>query len=143
MTTPPSIELGAAELEVLKTLWKHGPATVREVRDRLRRKGRKLAYTTVLTFLSRLEKKGCVRSDRSGQAYVYHPLVQREQVVQSRLRQTVKQLFDGAAAPMVAHLMQTERFTAEEIAQLQQLVEELARKQRTTGRKGPRGDRKN
>ena len=71
----PETDLGAAELEVLRTLWDEGPTTVREVMNLLHRRGRKVAYTTVLTFLSRLEAKGCVKSDRSGVAYVYraHP----------------------------------------------------------------------
>lgn len=135
-------ELGAAELDVLKALWRHGPATVREVRDRLHRKGRKVAYTTVLTFLSRLEKKGFVRSDRSEHAYVYHPLIERDRVVGSRVRETVRQLFDGAAAPMVAHLMQTEKFTPDEIEQLQRLVDRLAEQAAGVQRNAPKRRRR-
>jgi len=120
------IELGAAELDVLKALWRGGPATVREVRERLHKKGRKVAYTTVLTFLTRLEKKACVRSDRSGFAYIYHAAVEQDRVIGSRLHEAVRQLFDGAAAPMVAHLMRTEKFTRSEIEELQRLVDSLA-----------------
>ena len=59
-------DLGVAELEVLKALWDEGPSTVRQVMERLHRIGRRVAYTTVLTFLSRLEQKGFVRSDVTG-----------------------------------------------------------------------------
>ena len=45
-----------AELDVLKVLWAHGPATVREVEARLRRKRRRWAYNTILTLLSRLRE---------------------------------------------------------------------------------------
>ncbi|MBI5865765.1 MAG: BlaI/MecI/CopY family transcriptional regulator, partial [Planctomycetes bacterium] len=48
-------ELGAAELEVLRALWDEGPGTVRDVLMRLQRRGRQWAYTTVQTFLTRLE----------------------------------------------------------------------------------------
>jgi len=69
--THPPAELSDAELEVLKVLWEGQSNTVREVMGRLHERGRKLAYTTVLTFLSRLEQKGYVRSDKAGMAYVY------------------------------------------------------------------------
>lgn len=122
-------ELGAAELEVLKALWDHGPATVREVRDVLQNRGKKVAYTTVLTFLSRLEQKGCVRSDKSGHAYVYQAKVTRDRIIGSRIKDTIKQLFDGAAAPMVLHLIENEKFSPQEIAALQKLIDDLAQDQ--------------
>src|SRR5438552_2238555 len=58
--------ISETELDILKVLWEHGPATVRAINDRLRRLGRRWAYTTVLTLLSRLESKGYVASDKSG-----------------------------------------------------------------------------
>lgn len=119
-------ELGAAELEVLKALWDHGPATVREVRDVLQQRGKKVAYTTVLTFLTRLEQKDCVRSDKSGHAYIYHAKVSRDRIIGSRIKETMKQLFDGAAAPMVLHLIENEKFSAQELHELQKLIDDLA-----------------
>lgn len=122
---PREADLGAAELEVLKALWDHGPATVRQVMNRLHDQGRRLAYTTVLTFLSRLEQKGFVRSDRSGQAYIYRPAISREKVTKTRLKSLIGQLYDGAAAPLVLQLIREEKFSADEIAALQNLIEQL------------------
>ena len=116
---------GTAELEVLKVLWESGPATVREVMNRLHALGRKVAYTTVLTFLTRLEQKGFVRANKSGVAYIYRPLVSREKIFRSRVRTVLNQFFDGAAGPLVLQLMREERFTADEIAQLQEMLDEL------------------
>lgn len=121
----PLPELGDAELEVLKALWDAGPGTVRQVLESLHGRGRKVAYTTVLTVLSRLEQKGYVASDKSGLAYIYRAKVSRQKVVGSRLRAMVEQLYDGAAAPLVLHLMESERFTPEEIEQLQSLIKRL------------------
>lgn len=122
---PREADLGTAELEVLKTLWDHGPSTVREVMNRLHERGRQVAYTTVLTFLTRLEQKGFVGSDRSAVAYVYRPRVTREKVSRSRLRSLLEDLYDGAAAPLVLQLVRDERFTPEEIIELQQLIDSL------------------
>ncbi|MHC4711323.1 MAG: BlaI/MecI/CopY family transcriptional regulator, partial [Planctomycetota bacterium] len=72
---PRESDLGTAELEVLKALWDHGPATVRQVMNHLHQLSRQVAYTTVLTFLTRLEQKGYVKSDKSDVAYVYRPAV--------------------------------------------------------------------
>ena len=57
--------LGDNELDLLKMLWEHGPGTVRTVNEVLQRQGRRWAYTTVLTLLSRLEAKGYATSDKS------------------------------------------------------------------------------
>jgi predicted transcriptional regulator len=118
-------ELGEAELAVLRVLWDHGPRTVRGVMDFLHERGRKVAYTTVLTFLSRLEQKGFVASDKAELAYVYRAKVSRDNVVRSRVRSLLEQLYDGAAGPMVLQLIENERFSPEEIARLRKLIRDL------------------
>lgn len=118
-------ELGEAELEVLRMLWEHEPATVREILDSLHQRGRRLAYTTVQTLLTRLEQKGHVASDKSGLAFVYHAKLTRHKVTRSRLKTLLHQLYDGAAGPLVLHLIRTERFTPKEIEELQTLIERL------------------
>jgi predicted transcriptional regulator len=121
-------ELGTAELEVLKVLWDEGPGTVRQVLTKMHARGRKVAYTTVLTFLTRLEQKGFVASDKSGLAYIYRAAISRNQVSRSRLKNLVREMYDGAAAPLVLQLMRNERFSQEEIAELHKLIEDLDKK---------------
>jgi predicted transcriptional regulator len=118
-------ELGEAELEVLKVLWDHGPASVRTVMEILHQRGRRVAYTTVQTFLTRLEQKGHVASDKSGFAYVFKARLTRERVTRSRLHNLVRQLYDGAAGQLVLQLVKTERFTPDELNELSQLVDSL------------------
>lgn len=118
-------ELSDAELQVLRALWELGPVTVREVLQHLHKHGRRVAYTTVLTFLTRLEQKGFVTSDKSGTAYVYRAAVTRNQITRSRLKEMLDQLFDGEAAPLVLQLMKTEKFSPQEIAELHKLIDQL------------------
>lgn len=118
-------DLGDAELGALKTLWDHGPATVREVLSHLHDSGRRVAYTTVQTLLTRLEQKGYVTSNKSELAYVYRAKLTRDRVTRSRLKTLVKQLYDGAAGPLVVQLIRTEQFTPDEIEELQGLIERL------------------
>lgn len=118
-------DLGAAELEVLKALWDEGPATVRDVLNHLHVRGRHVAYTTVLTMLTRLEQKSIVTSDKSGLAYVYRPKVTRERFGRSKLKALVRQLYDGAAGPAIMELVRSETLTAEEIDELHKLIDRL------------------
>lgn len=125
MSDRPQHDLGSAELEVLKTLWEVGPSTVRDVLDRLHERGRRVAYTTVQTLLTRLEQKRYVTSDKSDLAHVFRAKVTRERVTRSRLKNLVEQLYDGAAGPLVLQLVKTERLTPQELDQLQKLIERL------------------
>ena len=130
-------DLGSAELEVLRTLWDAGPATVRQVMNRLHERGRHVAYTTVLTFLTRLEAKGYVASDRTGVAYVYRPVLTRERVSRSRLRSLLEQLYDGAAGQLALQLIRSERFTPQEIEEMHQLIDRLDARQARGAERGP------
>ena len=130
---PRELDLGSAELEVLKTLWDLGPATVRHVLNHLHGHGRKVAYTTVLTFLTRLEQKGYVKSNKSEIAYVYRPAVTRARVTKTRLRSLIGELYDGAAAPLVLQLMREQKFSSDEIAELQKLIDQLETRRKRSG----------
>ena len=120
-----NFDLGDAELEVLAVLWDEGPTAVRQVMNRLHEQGRRVAYTTVLTVLTRLEQKGFVRSDKSDMAYVYRARVSRDRIRRSKLRALVEQLYDGATAPLVLQLIRTGGFSPDEIVELQGLIERL------------------
>jgi predicted transcriptional regulator len=119
------VELGEGELAVMRVLWDDGPLTVRDVMTRLHERGKTVAYTTVMTFLTRLEQKGVVASDKRDTAYVYRAKVSRESVSASRIRTLLDQLYDGAAAPMLLQLIENEQFSPEELAKLRKLIDDL------------------
>jgi BlaI family penicillinase repressor len=116
--------LSEAEIEVLKVLWDTGPAPVRAINRELAARGRRWAYTTVSTLLLRLATKGCVASDASEVPHVYRATVSREEMLERRLRDTADELCDGEAAPLVLALVQRHRFTPEELAGFQRLLDE-------------------
>ena len=125
MTVRQQYDLGSSELEVLKVLWDEAPCTVREVLNHMHQRGRRVAYTTVQTLLTRLEQKQFVRSDKSDLAHVFRARVSRDRVTKSRLKTLVDQLYDGAAGPLVLQLVRNERLKPEELEQLQELIEGL------------------
>jgi predicted transcriptional regulator len=121
-----SREIPAAEMDVLRVLWRLGSGTVREVMDELGRRGRRLAYTTVLTLLGRLERKACVaRNKKEGLADVYRPRISRERVTADRLGALVEQLGDGQALPLVLQLVQTHKLSTDDIRHLRRLLVRL------------------
>src|SRR5262245_19006916 len=129
-------EMSDAEREVLKALWDHGPGTVREIHAALTEQGRSWAYTTVTTLLQRLESKGYVSCDKSRFAHVFEARVTREEVVREQVTSLVDEYCDGTAAPLMLALVEGHRFSAEEIAQFRQLIEQLdVKRQRTRPRK--------
>ena len=114
-----------AELEVLKVLWSSGPATVRDVGAALRKQRRRLAYNTVLTLLSRLREKGYVAADRRDTAHLFKAKVSREDLIGSTLTALADRVCDGTASPLVHALVRQQRFSAEEIADLRKLLDDL------------------
>ncbi|MBN1422350.1 MAG: BlaI/MecI/CopY family transcriptional regulator [Planctomycetes bacterium] len=117
--------VSGTELEVLKILWDRGPGTVREIRDALARRGRDLAYTTVLTLLGRLKAKGYARSDTGDFAHVFHAAVSREKLLGQRLRDLADQLCGGTATPLVLALVKEHSFSPGEIEEFRRLLDRL------------------
>jgi predicted transcriptional regulator len=128
--------LSDAEMEVLKALWDHGPGTVRQINERANARGRRWAYTTVLTLLQRLQAKGCVVSDTSGVAHIFHASASREALLDLRLKDLADELCEGAPAPLVLALVKAHRFSADEIARFHKLLDEA---EEGRGRRGKRG----
>ena len=80
----------------MEVLWETGPATARQVAERLAERG--LAYTTWLTVLSRLEAKALLRRQKTGRAHVYTPVASREDHIAVLMQQALGQAGDREAA---------------------------------------------
>jgi predicted transcriptional regulator len=119
-----------AERAVLSVLWDGGPMQVREVLARLVESGQEWTRSTVVTLLHRLEAKGYIGSDKSGYAFIYRPLVSRGDVIHERVKELAGKLSDGKAVPLMLAFAERHTFTAEELARLQQMVDELKRRTR-------------
>ena len=122
-------QLGELEAQVMSVVWKKGEATVQDVKDALEPE-RKLAYTTVMTVLSRLTKKGMLRRHKEGRAYVYSPADSQEQVAGSLLHSLVQRFYKGATVSAIAQLLETEEEVDD--AELDRLEELIQAKRRDT-----------
>jgi predicted transcriptional regulator len=82
--------LGPLEAEIMPLVWTAGCSTVKQVHRKLL-KQRYIAYTTVMTTMSRLAEKGVLTRERTGLAYIYTPAITREDFI----AMTVQQVLDG------------------------------------------------
>jgi BlaI family transcriptional regulator, penicillinase repressor len=111
------------ELEIMKVLWETGPAAVQTVQERLA-PGRTLAYNTVQTMLNVLLRKGKVRRESRGRAFLYEPVVSRTQASRQAVSDLVHRMFDGSAESLVLSLVEARQLTPEKLAELSALLEE-------------------
>ncbi len=126
-------DVSESELIALKTLWSHGPGTVRQIWKTVPES--KWAYTTVQTLLQRLEKKGFVKSEKVDAARVYEATVSRDDLVQRRLGNLSRELCDGASLPLMLGLVQGEDFSKKDIQQFRDLLNELEKPARKPRKK--------
>ncbi len=96
-------DLPPLELRCLAALWDAGQATVHEIRAQLL-PSRPLAYTTVMTVMDRLARKGVVEREKRGRAHLYRPAVTREAISEHALQQMVENFFRGSYDELIRHL---------------------------------------
>jgi predicted transcriptional regulator len=105
MPAKPSIrELPQLELECMQVLWDRGHATVGEIQRELQARGRKLAYTTVLTVMERLTRKHVVSREKVKRAFVYAAELAREEMRTRALQNLLRNFFSGSVEELRRHL---------------------------------------
>lgn len=126
MTDRPALSRG--ELEVARVLWDLGSATVREVHEAFPA-DRGIDFTTVQTYLRRLEQKGYARAKLDGRTRVYSPRVKPRTVIRETLNDLIDRLFGGETLPLMRHLVEEGKITSEDLAQLRDLIDRMEREQ--------------
>ena len=109
------------ELEILKVLWRDGPLTGRQVRDRLA-KVRDLAYTSVMTVMGIMEDKGYVTREKSERTFIYSPRVTEAATKKRMLRDVVERVYEGSTMSVVVNLLESAEIDPKELKQLRALI---------------------
>jgi len=118
------IVLADREADLMEVLWDQGPATVAEVRERLKVD---LAYNTVLSILRTLEMKGYVLHEEAGRAHRYQARIERESARHSALKQLSTKLFKGSVALLLTSAVADKELSADEIRKIRRLLDERAK----------------
>ena len=121
------IRLGRLELQIMNVVWEKGKATVHDVKDVLG-KGRKPAYSTILTMMRKLETKGYLAHDVDDRTYVYRPTISQQAARRGILGDIVDRLFEGSPSLLLNSLVEQNHINEKELKQIQKLIKERGKK---------------
>ena len=114
-------DLSRFELQCLGKLWSLRNASIREVHEAL---DDAPSYSTVKKIFERLEEKGAIaRVGRTGKAWVYRSNVRPRAMISKEIRRLLDALFDGEAAPLVAHLADMKELTLDDLREIEKTLE--------------------
>ena len=118
------MHITAAESFIMEALWRRGPLTADDLIDD---PGKPQGWggATVKTLINRLLKKGALKSERMEGRVRYVVQVPRADYVQSESQGLLDRLFEGQLSPLVAHYAKHKALSADDIARLKRLIEEL------------------
>jgi len=116
--------ISEAEHAVMEALWQRAPLSAAQVCETICEE-RGWSMPTVKTLLSRLVAKKAVATKPDGRRFLYSPLIERSVYLGGESRRLVQRLFNGRAAPLFAHLAETEALTQDDIAEIERLLQEL------------------
>jgi predicted transcriptional regulator len=117
--------LTEAELRIMDVLWRKGSGTVQEVLERL---DSTLAYNSVLTTIRILERKGYVKHLKEGRAYVYAPVIGRQEATRSEIRHLLGRFFRNSHEALLLNILQDESVDPEELRRLRKMLEQRGTK---------------
>lgn len=116
-----SITLTEAELRLMKLLWERGESAVSDLVAALSDE-MPLAYTSVLTTVRVLEKKGYVQHRQEGRAFLYRPTVAEHEAGRSEVRHVLRRFFDGSREQLLISLLGDDEVTPEELQRLRETI---------------------
>jgi BlaI family penicillinase repressor len=116
--------LSKGEMEVARELWRLGRATVRQVHEAFPAE-REIDFTTVQTYLRRLEAKGYVKARLAGRTLVYSSKVEPRKVIGQAVGELVDRLFGGESLPLMRHHIEERSISDSDLAALRQLIHRL------------------
>jgi len=112
-----------AELRLMEVLWRLGSASVNDVVTALR-SDVELAYSSVLTTLRILETKGYLRHSKDGRAFIYEPVVDRDEARESAVTLLLRRFFENSPEQLVLNLLDGKKINARELNRLRRRIAE-------------------
>jgi BlaI family penicillinase repressor len=114
--------ISETEWEVMEAVWSQGRCSAGEIIEALTQKDSSWHPRTVKAFLNRLVKKRALGFNKEGRAYVYRPLVRREECVDAVSESFLGRVFGGSLRPMLAHFVERDKLSEDEIRELRRLL---------------------
>ena len=121
-----AIKIGNLQLKIMRVLWERGEATARQITDSVS-KIEPVAHSTIQTLLRKLEVKKAVAYEERDRTFVFRPLVSESEVTQTATNDLLSRVFHGSLSGLVAHVLENEDISDEEMAKLRQLISEKSK----------------
>lgn len=119
-----------AELELMMIIWEaKSPITRIEIEEKLP-KDREVLPNTILTLLTRLEKRGFIKKEKDGKVNYYSPLVPKEPYVQEEGAGFLKKMFRGSLKNFAAALYDGEELQEEDVEELMEFLSDKMKERR-------------
>jgi BlaI family penicillinase repressor len=115
--------LGSLQSEVMDLVWGQGEATVAQLFETIGAR-RRITYTTILSAVQKLERKGWLKHRTAGRAYVYYPVRDRLQVGGRTLRDLLRTAFEGDPRLLLSSLLEDTKLSDEDLKELRKLIEQ-------------------
>lgn len=125
MPRPASRHPTDLELEILKILWQRRSGNGRDVQAALR-PGRNPAYTSVITVLNVMTRKGYLSRKKVGGSFTYQPRVSERVTARKILRDVLRRVFGGSVNELVLGLLEDQDLNLQELQALRELVRRKA-----------------
>lgn len=101
------IILTRQELQIMKVIWEMGAASVKSVYSVISKK-KNTAYTTILTIMGILESKGVLTHTKSGRAFIYRPLLTKQQAMHNQISDVLERFFDGNPQKLIENILEND-----------------------------------
>ena len=122
MPRPPSVQPTKVELEILLLLWQHGPCPLGTIHDAVSASSDR-AYSTTRKMIQVMREKGLVTCDETSRPQLYSAAASKEQTQLNLLQDLAERVFEGSTKKLVMSLLSADRVTADEVREMQQLVQ--------------------
>ena len=117
----PAIELTEAEWTIIKAVWDAEPCAAPAIQEKLF-KQKEWTYSTVRTLMDRMATKGLLRSEKVKNLTLYRSAITQKQAQRGELLYALKNAFNGALTPMLQCLLDTNKLSADELAEMESLI---------------------
>ena len=127
MENQPTIKPTEAELEILNILWAQGPATVKDVHEKLSLK-KDAGYTTTLKQMQVMLEKQLVSRDDAGKKHIYTAIVNQDKTQGQMVQRMIETMFNGSAMQMVMQALGNRKTSKAELDMIREYIDKKTKK---------------
>lgn len=115
--------LGSLECEIMEVVWQKHNTSVRDVLVEVQ-KDREIAYTTIMTVMNRLHKKGYIKYVKEGNAFIYYPVISKAELQGSAVKDIVKGILSNSSDLAMVHFVDEVAKDKKSLEQLETLIKQ-------------------